>query len=128
MDGLTTFLVILLAVNTVALVVMTVLYRKAKKANKQRRVEAPNSEYKSQYVVDLEAKDRWERVDLSRLHEVNREEFEKLLRKVRATSTRALTSAERDFLDRMADAHDRVMKEEGGSGGSRRPHHLPGTP
>lgn len=120
--SLTTFLAILLAVNVGALIVMTVLYRKAKKASRQRRVEAPNSEYKSQYVVDLEAQERWERVDLSLLHEVNREEFQKHLERVRATSPRAITPAERAFLDRMADAHDRV---KGSS--SRRPRHLPGT-
>ncbi|MGD2068693.1 MAG: hypothetical protein PVI57_08485 [Gemmatimonadota bacterium] len=123
--GLTTFLLILLAVNTTALVVVTILYRKAKKASKTRRVEAPNSQYKSEYVRDLEAKDRWERIDLDALHEVNREEFEKILAKVRATSVRALTTRERDFLDRMADAHDRVVRQKKGPvSGPRR---LPGT-
>lgn len=123
--GLTIFLLILLAVNTTALVVVTILYRKAKKASKTRRVEAPNSQYKSEYVRDLEAKDRWERIDLDALHEVNREEFEKILAKVRATSVRALTTRERDFLDRMADAHDRVVRQKKGAvSGPRR---IPGT-
>lgn len=126
---MTTFLIVLLAVETVALVALVVLYRKAKKANKKRRVEAPNSAYKSQYVEDLEAKERWQTMDLNRLHEVNREEVEKLLVKVRATSVRALTSHERAFLERMADAHDRAVEQDrrqGGDGG-RRPSHAPGT-
>lgn len=109
---MTPLLVALLAINVVLLVVVTVLYRKAKKAAKPRRVEAPNSEYKSQYVEDLEAKERWMKMDLARLHEVNREEFERVLAKVKATSVRALTKSERAFLDRMAEAHDRAAREE----------------
>lgn len=125
---MTILLLVLLAVNTTALVVVTALYRRARKAGTQRRVEAPNSEYKSQYVEDLEAKERWIRMDLERLHEVNREEFEKILAKVKATSVRALTPAERDFLDRMADAHDRRAREESASGRTRqRSRELPGT-
>jgi CBS-domain-containing membrane protein len=116
---MTTFLLVLVAIEAAALVVVTILYRKAKKAQKKRRVEAPNSQYKSQYVVDLEAQDRWEKMDLSRLHEVNREEVEKILVKVRATSVRALTTHERAFLDRMADAHDRVARDERRKGGAR---------
>lgn len=124
---MTTLLIVMLAVNTTALVVMTVLYRKAKKAGKIRRVEAPNSEYKSQYVVDLDAQDRWETMELSRLHEVNREEVEKLLVKVRATSVRALTKNERAFMDRMADAHDRVLRAERPKGAHQRPRPVRGT-
>jgi len=111
MSPMTKLLLALLALETTVLVVTFVLYRKAKKASQVRRVEAPNSAYKSQYVQDLDAKERWERMDLSLLHEVNREEVEKLLDKVRATSVRALTSTERAFLDRMADAHDRAARE-----------------
>lgn len=132
---MTTLLVVLLAINVVLLVVVTVLYRKAKKAAKPRRVEAPNSEYKSQYVEDLEAKERWMKMDLGRLHEVNREEFERVLAKVKATSVRALTKSERAFLDRMAEAHDRAAREEqpssGGASASSSPasgpRRLPGT-
>lgn len=135
MSPMMTFLLILLAVNTAALVVVTVLYRKAKKASRPRRIEAPNSQYKSRYVMDLEAKDRWGKVDLDRLHPVNREEFEKILAKVHATSVRALSSYERSFLDRMADAHDRVGGEDDGRGGgggrgrsSAGPRHATGAP
>jgi flagellar biosynthesis/type III secretory pathway M-ring protein FliF/YscJ len=107
---MTTLLFILLGLNTVALAVVWVLYRKARKAQKRRRVEAPNSQYKSQYVLDLEAKDRWEAVDLGLLHEVNREEMEKVLAKLRATNVRALTPGERAFLDNMVEAERRARK------------------
>jgi hypothetical protein len=107
---MTTLLFILLAVNTAALAVVWVLYRKARKAQKQRRVEAPNSQYKSPYVLDLEAKDRWESLDLSLLHEVNREEMELVLKKLRATNVRALTARERAFLDRMVEAEQRARR------------------
>jgi hypothetical protein len=84
------------------------LYRREKRANKQRRVEAPNSVHKSPYVMDMEARERWESLDLARLHEVNREEIETLLAKVGATGVKSLSGGERAFLDRMAEAHDRV--------------------
>jgi hypothetical protein len=107
---MTTLLFILLGLNTVALAVVWVLYRKARKAQKRRRVEAPNSQYKSQYVLDLEAKDRWESIDLSLLHEVNREELEKVLAKLRATNVRELSVKERAFLDNMVEAERRARK------------------
>jgi hypothetical protein len=105
---MTTLLIILLGINVTALAVVWILYRRARKAQKKRRVEAPNSEYKSRYVLDLESKERWERLDLGRLHEVNREEVEKVLAKLRATSVRALTTQERAFLDRMVEAERRT--------------------
>jgi hypothetical protein len=104
---MTTLLIILLGINLTALAVVWVLYRRARKAQKKRRVEAPNSEHKSRYVMDLEARERWESLDLGHLHEVNREEVEKVLAKLRATSVRALTSQERAFLDRMVEAERR---------------------
>lgn len=103
-------LLILLAVNVATLVGVTILYRRAKKARQVRRVEAPNSEYSSRYVMDLEARQRWEELDRSLLHEINREEFDRLLAKARATSVRNLTETERSFLDRMVEAERRVRR------------------
>ncbi|MBW3536076.1 MAG: hypothetical protein KY453_12825, partial [Gemmatimonadetes bacterium] len=94
--------------------------RKARKAGKVRRVEGPNSQYKSPYVLDLETKDRWENMDLEGLHEVNREEVEKVLGKVRAVGVRGLSTAERELLDRMADASDRA-RGRGRPGGRHAP-------
>lgn len=131
---MTTLLLALLAVNTAALVVVVTLYLRARKAQgKSRRVEGPNSEYRSQYVRDLEARERWEGLELDRLHEVNREEVEKLLAKLRATSVRALTPTERAFLDRMVEAQERVRARDRGPrkgprGGPGSPRQLPGTP
>ena len=125
--ALTTFLAILLVVNVVGLAVMTVLYRRAREASKERRVEAPNSEYKSSYVLDLEARERWERVDVARLHEVNREEFESLLARVRASSTRGLSESDRAFLDRMADAYERLVADDRSGRSTGSPRELPGT-
>lgn len=104
MSTLTKILLALLAVETAALVALAVRYRRAKKAAKRRRVEAPNSAYRSEYVQDLEARERWERMDVEALHEVNREEVVRLLEKVRSDGIRSLSSSERDFLDRMAEA------------------------
>ena len=127
---MTIFLLVLLAINSAALVFVLVLYKRAKKAQKRRRVEAPNSQYKSQYVMDLDSKERWESIELGRLHEVNREEVEKTLAKLRATSVRALTNNERALLDRMAESQERTFRRGRGSSagaGGARPRQLPGT-
>lgn len=103
-------LILLMLLNIVTLVVVTVLYRRARRQARERRVEAPNSAYKSQYVEDLESKQRWESLDPSLLHEVNREELERTLAKLKATSVRALSPQERAFLDRMVEAERRVRR------------------
>ncbi len=81
------------------------LYLRAWERRKRtRRVEQPNSHYKAPGVQDLDARERWESLPTDRLHEVNREEFEKLLGKVQTHGVKALTGEERAFLDRMANS------------------------
>jgi len=53
-------------------------------------------------VVDRMAVSRWKGIRVEAMHELNREEVERLLEKVRATGASSLTTAEREFLDRMA--------------------------
>ena len=131
---MTTWLWILIAANSITLMALFALYRRVKKAQHKRRVEAPNSQYKSPYVLDLESKERWKSIDLERLHEVNREEVEKLLGKLAITNIRALTVSERAFLDRMVEAQERVKaRGRGAQGGGPHvgpgsPRQLPGTP
>ncbi len=50
-----------------------------------------------------DALERWQRIPLQRLHELNREEVERLLRKIDESGVESLTPGERAFLDRMAD-------------------------
>lgn len=45
---------------------------------------------------------RWSRIDRSRLHEVNREEFDRIQEKIRSSGAASLTQGERDFLDRFS--------------------------
>ena len=104
---MTRLLIGLLALNVVALTTAIVVYRRARKAQKQRVVERPNSQYKSQYVADLESKDRYQTLDLARMHEINREETQKILAKLRTGTVRNLARSERDFLDRMVEAERR---------------------
>ena len=47
---------------------------------------------------------RWEAIDTSQLHELNREEVEVLLAKAREGGIRALTPSERQFMERMIQA------------------------
>jgi hypothetical protein len=108
MQNMTNWLIVLMVANIAVLGVTLVFYRRVKKAQAKRRVEAPNSQYKSQYVLDLESRERWEALQLDRLHEVNREEVEKLLVRLRANGVRGLTTSERAFLDRMVEAETRV--------------------
>ena len=56
-------------------------------------------------LSDNAAIQRWAAIDTSLLHELNRQEVEHLLRRVRAEGMRGLTPAERAFLDRMATQH-----------------------
>ena len=56
-------------------------------------------------MSDRTALNRWEAIDTALLHELNRQEVEVLLRKVRAGGVADLTQAERAFLDRMATQH-----------------------
>ena len=45
---------------------------------------------------------RWGRIDRNTLHEVNREEFDRIQSKIREVGAGALTPAEREFLDRFS--------------------------
>jgi hypothetical protein len=111
-------LAVVVVLQAILLGIVWRLYRRERRANRARRVEAPNSEHKSPYVIDMEARERWESLDLARLHEINREEVEALLAKVRATGVKSLSGPERAFLDRMADAHDRAVDRTLSGGGS----------
>ena len=68
-----------------------------------RRVEAPNSQYRpAAGSTEWEARKAWESIRLEGLHELNRDEVEKLLAKLRDSGARSLSGEERAFLDRMA--------------------------
>ena len=70
---------------------------------RQRRVvKQPARPRRVSIVADLEALERWDSIPRERLHEINREEVDKLLRKARRVGARALTADERAFLDRMS--------------------------
>jgi len=71
---------------------------------KQRRVEQPNSYYSAPSVRRLVNLERWTRIPLDRLHPLNREEAERLLRLARAAGPDALTRTEQQFLDNMERA------------------------
>ena len=70
---------------------------------RQRRVvKQPARPRKVSIVVDLESLERWKSIPRERLHEINREEVEKLVRKANKLGAKSLTADERDFLDRMS--------------------------
>lgn len=99
---------LILALNLAVLVAVVALYRRVKRMEPKRRVEAPNSEYRSRYVEDIEARERWERLDLDRMHQVNRTEVERILSKIKAASIRSVSEADRAFLERMVEAERRL--------------------
>ena len=71
---------------------------------KQRVARRPARPRKLSVVADLEALERWKTIPREQLHEINREEVDKLLRKAHKLGARALTGEERAFLDRMSGA------------------------
>ena len=68
----------------------------------RRRVEAPNSHYSSLGVRQQEDRERWGRIELRRLHPLNRDEVARLLDIVDASGVGTLSAKERLFLDNMA--------------------------
>jgi len=68
----------------------------------RRRVELPNSHYASQLVRNQLDRERWGDLNLERVHEVNREEVERLLGLVDALGAGCLSTRERVFLDHLS--------------------------
>lgn len=68
----------------------------------RRRVEAPNSHYSSLRVRQQEDRERWGKIDVDRLHPLNRDEVARLLEIVDADGVGVLSQRERLFLDNMA--------------------------
>lgn len=67
----------------------------------RRRVEAPNSHYSSQGVRNQEDRERWGSIPVERLHPLNQEEVERLLRRIDNDGIQALSPRDRLFLDNM---------------------------
>ena len=74
----------------------------APRKSSERR--APQARRKPQAAREADSLERWKAIPRDRLHELNREELETLLRKAEEGGVKALTAAERAFLDRIADA------------------------
>ena len=67
----------------------------------RRVVEKPNSHYSSAIVKNQVDRERWGKVNLERIHPVNREEVERLLAVADVQGPDALTPRERLFLETM---------------------------
>lgn len=67
----------------------------------RRRVEMPNSHYSSMGVRQQEDREKWGRIALERLHPLNREEVQRLLRRADVDGVHTLSSKDRLFLDNM---------------------------
>ena len=76
--------------------------RRKRLAVATRRVEAPNSHYSSRGVRDREDRERWGRIDLSRLHPLNQDEVRRLLAMIDVDGVGALSAKDRVFLDNMS--------------------------
>jgi hypothetical protein len=75
--------------------------RKRRKIAERRRVEAPNSHYSSLGVRNQEDRERWGSIELDRLHPLNQEEVERLLRRIDHDGVQTLSPRDRLFLDNM---------------------------
>ena len=76
--------------------------RKKRLSAERRVVEHPNSFYASKAVHYQEDEESWRRIELERLHELNREYVERLLRQIEGAGVGTLTTEERAFMERMA--------------------------
>jgi hypothetical protein len=76
---------------------------RARRKRRARKVEAPNSHYNPRAVQNMEARERWDGIELSRVHEINREEVKRLLIKADALGVDAIKPRERQFLDVMLE-------------------------
>jgi len=72
-----------------------------RKAGPRRVVELPNSAYSSEGVRNQEAHDRWHRINMGRLHPINRDEVQRLLDVADEDGITALTAKDKVFLDNM---------------------------
>ena len=77
--------------------------RKKRVIIERRVVERPNSFYASKAVHNQEDEEWWRRIELERLHELNREYVERLLRQIEGAGVGTLTKDERAFMERMAN-------------------------
>lgn len=84
-------------------VVLRIWYRSWRKRRlaARRKVELPNSAYSSEGVRNQEDRDRWRRINLRKLHPLNRDEVQRLLDVVDEDGIKAISSKDRLFLDNM---------------------------
>jgi hypothetical protein len=82
--------------------VRAILMRRARK-RRPRLVEAPNSHYTSQLVLDRDSSERWRSIPLDRMHEINRGEVRRLIVKLDEYGIEGMSKRDRMFLDRMAE-------------------------
>ncbi|MFW6039893.1 MAG: hypothetical protein ACOC9N_02320 [Gemmatimonadota bacterium] len=111
----------LLALLAAAIAAVAIARRvRARRRARRRVVEKPNSHYTPRIVRENEARHRWRDIALDRMHEINREEVERLLAKVEAAGVAVLTPKEREFLDYMAELVGRKPDSGSRPSGERR--------
>ena len=93
------------AIGVVGALLLRRAYRRWRKRRiaLRRIVERPNSFYSSILVKNQEDRTRWGRIDLSRVHPVNREEVQRLLARADALGVDTLSARERVFLESLTD-------------------------
>ncbi|MDX1396262.1 MAG: hypothetical protein R3195_17915, partial [Gemmatimonadota bacterium] len=65
----------------------------------QKKVENPGVR-----MGDRQLQGRWERIDPDRLHEVNREEYDRIAEQVREAGWASLTDRQKTFIQRFGGA------------------------
>ncbi|MDE2806087.1 MAG: rhomboid family intramembrane serine protease [Gemmatimonadota bacterium] len=79
-----------------------VFLRSWEKRRRQRVVRRPSARSRMSGIRDADAIQNWEAIRRESLHEINREEVDYLLTKVKKMGVGSLTAEQRAFLDRMA--------------------------
>ena len=91
------------AAAVVSGIALRIWYRRwrQRRIEANRRVEAPNSHYSSQGVRNQEDQERWQDINLGKLHPLNRDEVLRLLEVVDEDGVSSLSPKDRLFLDNM---------------------------
>ncbi len=77
--------------------------RRASIKSANRILERPNSYYSSKGVRDQEDAEWYDSIDLDKLHEVNRDEVERLMAQIKGAGIDSLRFSDLAFLERIAD-------------------------
>jgi len=102
-----TLRLIFLGLSIVALAVILLLYRRVQQIRSRGPGDGESSLFSTARGSDADSKEDWEGLNLDGMHDVNRDEVQRILAKLSVLGGLAITPSERAFLHRMVEAERR---------------------